>query len=754
MVNSQNQCLSNNKIELKPSICSGYVALLEGSLPSGGNGSYTYIWQKNENDCGEKDFVDIPGATGRNYSIPKPNDVSGNGMVCYRRIVVSGNCQDESIKVQVQLKQNPDVIAWKADVTVQPTCKETTGTIVVSGPTGGGFEYNLDGGAYQPSTTFTGVSPGVHTITLRNSADPACISQPVSVTVNEPPKPTGTITPGTASICPGSSATLTATGGAVYQWSLNGAAINGATAATYNATQPGTYSVVIIIDKCNAPASNTAIITEAPVPSGVISPATTTLCAGGTQVLSATGGASYQWYKDGVAISGATSATYTATQAGNYSADLISSAGCKGKTSNSATVTINPAVTFTTSTTDANCTSPSGSITVNPAGGTGNGYSYSKDNGVTFQPENTFKNLPTGNYQIVVKDAAGCKSAPATVSIKLIGTTLNATATVVDIGCVQTTGSATIAATGGTAPYTYSIDGGSFGAAATFTNLTAGAHKATVKDAAGCTFDISFTIKQTSTSPNLVITNSPALCAGSVVNLKAPSITAGSDAGLTYTYWADAAATSALANPTSVGAGTYYIKGTNGGGCSVIKPVTITISTVPAGTIKPANPSIACTGESIALTASSGTSYQWFRNDSIINGATEATYKATEAGNYAVSIINGTCAGLASNTVKVRFQACSPITETKVFVPTAFTPNNNSTNDFLQPYFINIRELVYFKVFNRWGQLVFQTNTIGKGWDGTFNGIQQPTEIYTWILECIDNNGKTIRQSGRSLLLR
>ncbi|MBD0289192.1 MAG: gliding motility-associated C-terminal domain-containing protein, partial [Flavisolibacter sp.] len=62
--------------------------------------------------------------------------------------------------------------------------------------------------------------------------------------------------------------------------------------------------------------------------------------------------------------------------------------------------------------------------------------------------------------------------------------------------------------------------------------------------------------------------------------------------------------------------------------------------------------------------------------------------------------------------------------------------------------------LVYFKVFNRWGQLVFQNNTIGKGWDGTFNGIQQPTEIYTWILECIDNNGKTIRQSGRSLLLR
>jgi gliding motility-associated-like protein len=66
----------------------------------------------------------------------------------------------------------------------------------------------------------------------------------------------------------------------------------------------------------------------------------------------------------------------------------------------------------------------------------------------------------------------------------------------------------------------------------------------------------------------------------------------------------------------------------------------------------------------------------------------------------------------------------------------------------------NIASLGYFKVYNRWGQMVFQTNVMGKGWDGTINGVQQPTETYTWLLECTDNDGNIIKLSGRSVLIR
>jgi len=57
-------------------------------------------------------------------------------------------------------------------------------------------------------------------------------------------------------------------------------------------------------------------------------------------------------------------------------------------------------------------------------------------------------------------------------------------------------------------------------------------------------------------------------------------------------------------------------------------------------------------------------------------------------------------------------------------------------------------------VFNRWGQMIFQTNIIGKGWDGMLKGVPQPSETYSWMLEYVDNNGKLTRQSGTSILVR
>ena len=119
-----------------------------------------------------------------------------------------------------------------------------------------------------------------------------------------------------------------------------------------------------------------------------------------------------------------------------------------------------------------------------------------------------------------------------------------------------------------------------------------------------------------------------------------------------------------------------------------------------------------------------------------------------------IARINGDCIGKASNTALIKVQACVPVSQTRVFVPEAFTPDQNNRNDHLQPYFRNVTELKYFKVFNRWGQMVFQTSVIGQGWDGAIKGIPQATETYSWMLECVDNNGKLIKQSGTTILVR
>ena len=89
-----------------------------------------------------------------------------------------------------------------------------------------------------------------------------------------------------------------------------------------------------------------------------------------------------------------------------------------------------------------------------------------------------------------------------------------------------------------------------------------------------------------------------------------------------------------------------------------------------------------------------------------------------------------------------------------VFVPNAWTPNGDGHNDYLFPLTINVTQLKYFRVFNRWGQKVFETNIIGNGWDGNFNGKPQPIDVYVWTVEAVSSGGIIYKTSGRAVLLR
>jgi gliding motility-associated-like protein len=88
-------------------------------------------------------------------------------------------------------------------------------------------------------------------------------------------------------------------------------------------------------------------------------------------------------------------------------------------------------------------------------------------------------------------------------------------------------------------------------------------------------------------------------------------------------------------------------------------------------------------------------------------------------------------------------------------VPTAFTPNNDGKNDYLYPLNAIKAEKLDFRVYNRWGQLIFQTNNWKKGWDGTFRGVQQASGIYVWFLTYVDRDTKQSRQmKGTAALIR
>ena len=89
-----------------------------------------------------------------------------------------------------------------------------------------------------------------------------------------------------------------------------------------------------------------------------------------------------------------------------------------------------------------------------------------------------------------------------------------------------------------------------------------------------------------------------------------------------------------------------------------------------------------------------------------------------------------------------------------VYVPTGFTPNADGLNDILKGLYVGINNVHYFKIYNRWGQEVFSTNSLSKGWDGTINGVRQQTGTYVWMLKAEDIAGKIYQMRGVSTLIR
>lgn len=90
-----------------------------------------------------------------------------------------------------------------------------------------------------------------------------------------------------------------------------------------------------------------------------------------------------------------------------------------------------------------------------------------------------------------------------------------------------------------------------------------------------------------------------------------------------------------------------------------------------------------------------------------------------------------------------------------IFVPSAFTPNNDNINDIFRPITVGITQLNYFRVYNRYGQLVYESGASeSPGWDGTFKGREQPVGVYVWTTSGVSYTGLTITKKGTVALIR
>lgn len=89
-----------------------------------------------------------------------------------------------------------------------------------------------------------------------------------------------------------------------------------------------------------------------------------------------------------------------------------------------------------------------------------------------------------------------------------------------------------------------------------------------------------------------------------------------------------------------------------------------------------------------------------------------------------------------------------------ILLPTVFTPNGDGINDVIKPILLGIEKFVCFKIYNRWGNIIFESKDRDRSWDGQFRTQGQSTETFTWYSEGYDRDGNSVKRTGIITLLR
>ena len=264
-----------------------------------------------------------------------------------------------------------------------------------------------------------------------------------------------------------------------------------------------------------------------------------------------------------------------------------------------------------------------------------------------------------------------------------------------------------------------------------------------------------------------------------------------------------------------------------GGGCHVQDTVIVQASEIDAS-LQIIGKNVFCIDneDSAILKVRATDNIQWYKNNSLITGARDSTYRVTSSGTYYAQLKNAAGCILstqekpividkakppitypvkyaindlplnlkarpigetvlwnplsslnnvksftpvfrgatetlytveittATECVTVDTQLVKIIKNVEIYVPNAFTPNGDGKNDILRPHLRGILELQYFKIFNRWGQLLFDTRAEEIGWNGTFKGAPQSSQTVIWLLQGIGVDNAVYTKKGTATLIR
>lgn len=579
--------------------CAGGSVVLTCSL------SVSYQWFLNGNPIGGN-TQNLTATVSGNYTVQVTN---------------SNNCSATSAIVVVTVNPKPtaNIVANGA------TTFCTGGNVTLTASGGGTYNWFFNNGVNGNNTsTQNAAASGAYFVEVTNAFLCKDSSAILNVTVN--PLPNATINASNTTFCVGDSIMIVATGGGNYQWQNPIISTND----TLFVNQNGIFCVTVTnaITNCSTSICSPQITQAVNPMADIQTAAPTTICAGDTVHFTTTASLTNQWLLNGNPIAGATGQNLAVTQAGVYSVIAIFSQNCRDTSANmNVTVQPSPTLSIVPLTNLTLCVGD----TIFLAANGGNNYVWLTPSGNI--NVDTIAITLAGNYQVVGTNNIGtCPDTSAITGVlfyPLPMPTINI-ASGTNPFCM---GDSVELSCNGYASYQW-FENGIILAGETNNTLTvynAGTYSVAVIDGNGCTGTSTGILVQTSTMNLPIITGDGLLCAGESTLLQ----TTGNFT--TYQWTLNGVNLSNNANLQVSQAGNYVLTVSFGACISSSTPFAVNFAPKPSITITPNDTVRACNFVyPVLLVASGANTYQWYKNNAILNGQTNDSLYINSFAAYCV----------------------------------------------------------------------------------------------------------------------
>lgn len=634
-----------------------------------------------------------------NPSISTPTfstGVAGNYMLNYLVTDTIGCTAEDSIFVNVNALP---IVNISGDDTI---CEGESTTLIATG----GGTYSWSTGGMLDSIV---VAPTTNTSYNVVVTDANTCQDSASVNVQVNPVPVASIS-GNAIICEGTSTSLLASGGNSYNWST------GDTSAlvSFSPTNDTTYSVLVGNSAgCFDSASIFVQVLTAPTASIT---GNDTICEGASVSLTGSGGGTYSWNtgatSSGINVNPNTDSTFTL---------IVDIGGCKDTTTH--TVFVNSLPVINISGNDTIC---NGDTTVLIATG-GGSYSWNvggNTDSIIVSPS------ATTNYTVTVTDSNNCVNSS------------NYNVTVNPLPNINITGNDSICAglstsltANGATNYFWST--GSTNSAINVNPTTNTIYTVVGTDANGCSDSTQiqvFILPQ----PTAIINGDSIICDGQSVNLNASG-------GSSYLWSTSDTSSNIIVNPNDTT--NYSVIVSDAGGCS--DTTTYQVIVIPLPSVTAYNDTSIILGQSATINATGGHGvYKWSPATGLsCTTCPNPIATPDETTTYCARTTENGCENESCVTIYVDV-LCGDL-----FVPNAFSPNGDGSNDCLKVY-SNCLESVLFRVYSRWGELIYESEEVDGCWDGTKGGTDLNTGVYTYTVQAKLINGEEVELKGNTTLFK